>query len=625
MDKSIMKNDEVYTLHDDQDVTMKLPARKNIPVQETWDLSLLFKTESDYVSAVEELKRLADSLDADYRGKLVDPTSIIACLDRYERFSILLSRCSSYAELDLSVDYTDTARLERDAKMTALRAELQSRLSFIESEICAADEGVLLAAIEKATRSRHYLTEILRNKPHRLSPETEKALSALSPVFNSPYEIYQTSKLADMDFGTFTADGKEYPLGYSLFEDDYEFEADTTVRRGAFRAFSDKLQQYENITAACYNAFVTHCRAEAHLRGFSSATEADLFRQHVTREMYDRQIDLITERLAPAMRKYAHLLAKMHGLDKLTFADLKLPLDSDYAPLVTREQARKYVRSALSVLGDDYVNMVDEAFEQRWFDFAKNLGKDTGGNSESIYGKPSFILLTWNGRMADVFTIAHELGHAGHDRLCSAAQSFYDTECSLYMIEAPSTMNELLLGQYLLNTNSDDRFRRWVLSALVGNTFYHNFVTHLREAWYQREVLNIIDGGGSVNAAKLNEIFYRSLEIFWGDTVELTAGCERTWMRQMHYYVGLYSYTYSAGLTVATQAALNIQREGAPAVERWKKMLSAGSTLDPIGLAALVGIDITTDEPLCNAIDYVSDMIDEICKLTEELDGIHIE
>lgn len=270
--------------------------------------------------------------------------------------------------------------------------------------------------------------------------------------------------------------------------------------------------------------------------------------------------------------------------------------------------------------------MVDEAFERRWFDFAINLGKETGGYCESIYGQQSYILLTWNGRMADVFTIAHELGHAGHDRLCSTAQSFYDTECSLYMVEAPSTMNELLLGQYLLNNvGSDRRFRRWVLSALVGNTYYHNFVTHLREAWYQREVMKIMDAGGSVNAEKLNDIFKRGLETFWGDTVELTEGCERTWMRQMHYYMGLYPYTYSAGLAVATQAALNIQKEGQPAVTRWKKMLSAGGTLDPVELAAVAGIDITTDETLHNAIAYVSDMIDEICALTEELDGIRIE
>lgn len=177
---------------------MKLPARKDVPVQETWDLTLLYRTEQDYISAVEELKRLADSIETKYRGKLGEPDTIVHCLDSFEQFGILLHRCSAYAGLDLSVDYTDTFRSEREAKMAALRAELQSRLSFVESEIAASDEAVLRAAAEKATGSRRYLAELLRNKPHRLNSETEKALAAFSPVFDAPHEIYQTIKLADM-------------------------------------------------------------------------------------------------------------------------------------------------------------------------------------------------------------------------------------------------------------------------------------------------------------------------------------------------------------------------------------------------------------------------------------------
>ena len=147
-------------------------------------------------------------------------------------------------------------------------------------------------------------------------------------------------------------------------------------------------------------------------------------------------------------------------------------------------------------------------------------------------------------------------------------------------------------------------------------------MTHLREAWYQREVYKIIDEGGSVNAEKLSEIFKKNLELFWGDAVTLPEGAELTWMRQPHYYMGLYSYTYSAGLTVATAAAKRIQREGQPAVEDWKKVLDAGSTLDPAGLAALAGVDISTDAPLNETIDYIGSVIDEICRLTKEIDGI---
>lgn len=604
---------------------MKLNARKDVPVNETWDLSLIFAAEADFEVAVEKAKTLADTLEKTYKNALTTPESIAECLALYEELEILLYQTTSYTSLAVSVDYTDTEAQKKDAKMTALAAEIGSRLSFIESEIADAPEELIRAAMDKTGRAKHYLADILREKPHRLSAETEKVLAALSPVFNAPYDIYHMTKLADMKFGSFTVNGREYPLGYSLFEDEYEYEADTDVRRAAFRAFSDKLREYENTTAATYNTYLTQQRIMAKQRGFADMFEADLFTDHVTREMYDRQIDLITEKLAPAMRKYARLVGKMNKLDRVTFADLKLPLDAEFDPRVTIEESREYVRSALSVLGQDYADMVDEAYDKRWIDFARNVGKETGGFCSSPYGCNSYILLSWNNRMADVFTIAHELGHAGHFRLCNGAQSLFDTNVSGYLIEAPSTMNELLLAQDLLRKNTDKRFRRWVLSSLIGHTYYHNFVTHLREAWYQREAMNIIEQGGAVNAETLSGIFRKNLETFWGDAVELTEGCELTWMRQPHYYMGLYSYTYSAGLTLATQAALNIAAEGESAVARWRAMLEAGSTRDPLGLAAIAGIDLSTPDALEHTIAYISDIIDEIAALTEELDGITLD
>lgn len=604
---------------------MKLNARKDVPVNETWDLSLIFAAEADFEAAVEKAKALADTLEKTYKNALTTPESIAECLALYEELEILLYQTTSYTSLAVSVDYTDTEAQKKDAKMTALAAEIGSRLSFIESEIADAPEELIRAAMDKTGRAKHYLAEILREKPHRLSAETEKVLAALRPVFNAPYDIYHMTKLADMKFGSFTVNGREYPLGYSLFEDEYEYEADTDVRRAAFRAFSDKLREYENTTAATYNTYLTQQRIMAKQRGFADMFEADLFTDHVTREMYDRQIDLITEKLAPAMRKYARLVGKMNKLDRVTFADLKLPLDAEFDPRVTIGESREYVRSALSVLGQDYADMVDEAYDKRWIDFARNVGKETGGFCSSPYGCNSYILLNWNNRMADVFTIAHELGHAGHFRLCNDAQSLFDTNVSGYLIEAPSTMNELLLAQDLLRKNTDKRFRRWVLSSLIGHTYYHNFVTHLREAWYQREAMNIIEQGGAVNAETLSGIFRKNLETFWGDAVELTEGCELTWMRQPHYYMGLYSYTYSAGLTLATQAALNIAAEGESAVARWRAMLEAGSTRDPLGLAAIAGIDLSTPDALEHTIAYISGIIDEIAALTEEIDGITLD
>jgi len=598
---------------------MDLPRRKDVPVELTWDLSHLYATEAEMLAEHEATKKMCAELTENYKGKLTTPEKIDACLEAWQELMVKMDHVANYCALAASVDYYDVKLQERQSKIQRDQAQMAGEYSFIESELSAAEESLLQKAMAVATKNRHYLEEILRQKPYRLDPKTEEALTRLSATLEAPYELYHVVKLTDMKFDPFAADGVEYPLGYSLFEDDYEYDARTAVRRGAFRAFSDKLKQYENITAAIYNTQVQREKTMADLRGFDSVFDSMLFGQKVSREIYDRQIDRIMERLAPHMRRYAKLIGRVHHLDKVTYADLKLPIDSDYNPKITIAEAEDYLAKGLSPLGEDYVEMVHEAFRDRWVDFARNQGKETGGFCASPYQKNSYILLTWNERMSDVLTLAHELGHAGHFRLASANQSWFDTFDQDFIVEAPSTTNEIIMAHYLLKTNSDRRFRRWVLSCMISNTYYHNFVTHLLEAAYQREVYRIVDAGGSVQAETLNRIMRETLEQFWGDEVELTEGAELTWMRQPHYYMQLYSYVYSAGLTIGTQMCRRIETEGDAALTDWKKALAAGGTLSPTEFAAAAGVDLTSEKPLMDTIAYIGEIIDEIIELTDEL------
>lgn len=598
----------------------ELLFRKDVKKELTWDLSLIYKDEEALLADADRMEKLTAQAEEEYKGSLDSADRINACLDMYREIEGIITLIGNYCELATSVDYYDTHNMELAGKLYRRISECTSRLRFIDSELAVQPDSVIQMAAKASKENAGYLKKMLRRKPYLLSPETEKVLVALSQTTGAPYEIYNTAKLADMRFPDFEVAGKKYPLGYSLFEDDYEYDERTDVRRAAFEAFSAKLHDYENVTAVAYNTAVQHEKKMADLRGFDNVFDKLLFNQRVDISLYNRQIDIIMEKLAPHMRKYAKLLGRVHKLDRVTYADLKLPVDATYSPKLTIEESRDYVTKGLSILGEDYVKMVETAYEQRWFDFAQNQGKSTGGFCASPYGKNSFILLSWNGRMSDVFTIAHELGHAGHFKACNAAQSIFDTDVSTYFVECPSTMNELLLGHYLLKTSDDKRFRRWVLANMVGNTYYHNFVTHLLEAAYQREVYRKVQNGESVQAETLSTIMKDALSKFWGDAVELTDGAELTWMRQPHYYMGLYSYTYSAGLTIATQVCKRIENEGQAAVDDWKNVLKAGGTKTPVELAAMAGIDITTDAPLLDTIETIGAMIDEICELTDELE-----
>lgn len=582
--------------------------RKDVPLEETWDLTLLFRNREEYEEERAKARRKAEEIRA-LKGTINTAEMINKAVDLYQEYYVSLSLVLNYSELASSVDYYDQKAQEDYGWDRMLLSELEGMTSFLKDEISSNSEEVLREAAEKSESNRTFISDILREKPHRLKEEGEEILSLLSPILETPYETYNMAKLADMTFPSFTVEGKTYPLGYSLFEDDYQYEKDEGIRRTAFKEFSSVIRKYENTTASLYNA---QCRKEkilSSLKGFDSVFDYLLFPQKVTREMYDRQIDLIMDKLSPHMRRYARLKKKVLGLKEMTYPDLLVPLDSDYSPSVTWKECEDYALEGLSVLGEDYLATVREAFTNRWFDRARNQGKSTGGFCASPYRKGSFILLSWNGRMSDVFTAVHELGHAGHFKAASENQSILDNEVSSYFVEAPSTINELLLAHSLLKKSDNRRFKGWVLDNIINNTYYHNFVTHLLEAAYQREVYRIIDQGGSVQADTLKSIYKGVLEKFWGDDVVLTEGAELTWMRQPHYYMGLYSYTYSAGLTIATEVVKRIEREGEKAVEDWKSVLASGSTLTPLELAKKAGVDISTSAPLLDTIETIGGYI----------------
>lgn len=259
--------------------------------------------------------------------------------------------------------------------------------------------------------------------------------------------------------------------------------------------------------------------------------------------------------------------------------------------------------------------MVERSFKERWIDFENNIGKSTGAFCSSPYGVHPFVLINWTERMREAFVLAHELGHAGHFYLAGQHQSIFDTRASLYFIEAPSTINELFVAETLKKQDSSPRFQRWLKATLIARTYYHNFVTHMLEAVYQREVYRLVDQHKPLNAQILNNLMLKTIKDFWGEDVTIQDEAALTWMRQPHYYMGLYPYTYSAGLSIATHAAALIKEEPTK-VEAWKSMLKAGGTLPPQELVKLIGIDLSTQETLNATIEFITQTVLDIDKLS---------
>ena len=594
--------------------------RQDVPVKQTWDLTDLFATtetwENELASIQEDVEQIVN-----YKGKLdTDASTLLAALKELEAFQERILRVTTYATLRSSVDGSDPNYQAGSAKSAAAMAEIQAKLSFFESELLTISTDTIDKFLQDEAELESYkkmLSDVMEKKPYRLTPDMEEMLASLSEVHDAPYMIYERSKASDMEFAPIIDEnGKELPMSEALYEDRYEIIADTSIRRKAYDSFIETFERYKNTYAATYATEVTKQVTMAKIRGYDSVTDMLLQPQQVTKEMYHNQLDVIQEELAPHMQRLARLKQRDYGLDQIRFCDLKAPFDPTFRPETSFEEAKEMILQSLQVLGPEYNEAMEKAFNERWIDYAENIGKQSGAFCASPYGVHPYILVTWTDQMRGTFTLAHELGHAGHFYLAHKYQNLANTRPSTYFIEAPSTLNELLLADYLIETTDDPRMKRWVISQLL-DTYYHNFITHLLEAEFQRRVYDLAEAGTPLTAQVLCEQKQETIENFWGNAAEIDEGAGLTWMRQPHYYMGLYPYTYSAGLTVSTAVAQMIKTEGQPAVDRWLDVLKAGGSLRPLELIKKVGVDMSKPDAIKTAVQYVGSLVDELEKSYE--------
>ncbi|MDE1549850.1 oligoendopeptidase F [Jeotgalibaca caeni] len=600
-------------------MSQELKKRHEIADELKWDLTALFKSREESNEALEKVEEAVNLFSQTYDGKMDNSATVLSAIHAYEDIMKASSTIGQYASLPVSADITDGGSMQYSRSIQNKMAVLSAKLTFFESQLTAMNDRVLDEVANQEPAYSAFVRKIKRLKKMQLDPAVEKAFAQLSPVLNAPQQVFEQARSADMDFGTFEVDGVTYPLSYVLYEDYYMYHPDTNVRRAAFAKLSSVMEKYQNVVATAYYTQLQKEKTMATMRGFDSIFDYLLSGQEVGQDLYHRQIDLLMEDFAPVMQKFITHVKEANGLETMHYADLKIDLDPDFAESVTIEESKEMVREALAPLGEEYVAMIERAYPERWVDFAQNIGKRSGAFCSTTYQNHPYILMSWAGQLADVYTLFHELGHAGQGMITNQTNALLGARASLYTIEAPSTFHELLLTDYLKEKSSEPRMERSVLAKMISKTYFHNFVTHLLEAAYQREVYRLVDAGESFDAAKLSEIKRNVLEKFWGDAVELEPGAELTWMRQIHYYMGLYSYTYSAGLTIATQAFLRIKEEGQPAIDQWLAFLETGGTLIPQEATLVAGVDITTEKPLRDTIQYLDDSVDRIIELSKEL------
>lgn len=592
--------------------------RHEVDINETWAIEELFENDEVFLEALENLKKLSDDFVNKYKS-LDSSEKIYEALEAYSEIAALTDRLSTFASITTEVDTTDGKVMKRFANFVNEMSKIDANLSFFESMLAKTDTNLLEEAKKEHPEYKYYLERVISNSKYLLSDETEKVLANLVPTFDAPYKSYADIRYGDMAFEDFEYDGEKIILNHNTFEEFLEADPRDDLRRDAFKRYHDVLRKYQNSDASVYVTHVENEKRLSDIRGYDSVFDYLLSRQDVDKEIYENHIDTIMAELAPHMRKYAKIIQKIYNLDEMTYADLKLSIDPEYEPEVSIDQAREYIVEGLSNLGEEYVEVLNRAFDERWIDYAQNIGKRTGAFAAGPYGSHPFIMTTYNNKMSQVMTLAHELGHAGQFYYSNNTQNALNNDMSMYFVEAPSTANEITMERFLLNKAKDDREKLWVLSTMISKTYYHNFVTHFIEAAFQREVYRKVEAGENLSTDDLNQLFTEKLEEFWGDSVKLVEGAELTWMRQPHYYMGLYPYTYSAGLSVGTIISDKIVNGTDKDRENWIEVLKLGGSVSPIELANAAGVDMTTTKPISETVAFIGSLIDQIDELAEKL------
>jgi oligoendopeptidase F len=586
-------------------------TRSEVPVEMTWNLDDIFPSVEAWEAELKAVSELVPTVTK-YKGRLHEgPKVMLECFVAQENLQKRLAKVSAYASLHNSADGTSPANQAMAGRASALGTQIRAETSFIESEALSLPEGTLERYLREEPGLEPFrltIDKMIESKPHRLHPETEMALAALGEVLNAPSMVYGRSRTADMKFEPVEdSKGVKHPMSFGR----YEGAADLVLRRHAHEAFTERLKAYQNTYGTTWGTEVKKNVVMAKLRGYPSAIHMLLDRQEVTIDIYNNLHDIILTELAPHMRRYARLRKQVLGLDKMLYCDIEAPLDPEYEVPTTYEEASDIIIKGLSSLGPEYTEIISTGLKNRWVDRADNVGKQTGAFCSSVYGVHPYISMTWTNSLRNALTLAHELGHAGQGVLAQRYQRLANTRPTMFFIEAPSTCNETLVGDYILSQSQDKKKRRWLIMQFL-KTYHHNFVRHLIEGELQRRTYALAEKGQPITANVLNRVQGEILDEFWGGEVEIDDGARMVWMRQSHYYRGLYPYSYSAGLTIGTAVAKAVREEGAPAAERWVNVLKAGGTKKPLELAKMAGVDMTKPDPIREAVAYVGSLVDEV-------------
>ncbi|MBQ4316888.1 MAG: oligoendopeptidase F [Clostridia bacterium] len=594
-------------------MAQKILKRSEVPVENTWNLADMFESDEAWMREYEALKELPAKI-AEFRGKLGQSASdLLAFLKLEDEIDVRLTPLYGYANCKGDEDTANGFYQDFRGKAMSTYVAISGAGSFATPEIMAIPDDVLegfYKAEPELETYRRSIYQIRRRAEHVLTPECELILASAGEMADGPDNIGSTLRNADMKFPNVKdKDGNELPLTGGTFVPMLESE-DVDFRKQVFETYYTRLGEFKNTIAATLDAQFKQLRFFADARKYNSTIEASLDRTEVPVEVYHNLISAVHDNL-DKMYRYVALRKKLLGVDELHMYDVYTPIVADAANEISYEEAKETVLSALSVLGDDYVALLKEGFNNRWIDVYENEGKRGGAYSSGNSRPHPYVLLNHKNNLDSMFTLAHEMGHALHSYHSTANQPVCTSDYVIFVAEVASTCNEILLMRYLLSKTEDKKQRAYLINHFLDQ-FKGTVYRQTMFAEFELLMGKMSESGQTLTADALCEKYHELNKLYFGPDMISDDGIALEWARIPHFFYNYYVFQYATGFSAAVAIASRILEEGETAVADYKKFLSGGSSTDPISLLKIAGVDMSSPEPINSALKLFGELIEEM-------------
>ncbi len=587
--------------------------RSEVPEEFTWNLKDIFESDEAWLAEYEALKELPEKVAA-FRGKLGESAAnLLEFFKEDDELNVRLEMLYGYASCKCDQDTANSTYQDFRGKAMSVIVAISSAGAYASPEIMAIPEETLNRFYEEEPELETYrrsIYSVRRRAEHILSPECEAILSAAGEMSEAPQTISSTFENADLKFPSVTdKEGNTYPLTGGSFVPLLE-SPDQEFRKQVFETYYNRLGEFKNTVAATLDAQFKQLRFFAETRKYPSTLAASLDRTEVPTEVYTNLIEAVHANL-DKMYRYVALRKKMLGVDELHMYDVYTPIVADAAEEIPFEQAKETVLEALHVLGDDYVALLKEGFENRWIDVYENEGKRGGAYSSGNSWPHPYVLLNHKDNLDSQFTLAHEMGHALHSYHSCKYQPVSTSGYVIFVAEVASTCNEVLLMRHLLKKTTDKRQRAYLINHFLDQ-FKGTIYRQTMFAEFELEMGRMAENGESLTADALSAKYHELNKLYFGPDMISDDGIALEWARIPHFFYNYYVFQYATGFSAAVAIANRILAEGEPAVADYKKFLSGGSSTDPISLLKIAGVDMSTPDPINSALKLFDELLDEM-------------